>query len=133
MAARPSRDDEFEIAVGALPQNTMPNTRLVVVVLALLPKMRIAGTFAVGCLVWIRRDSSGQVVISTTVVQYDYGRQHSGRFIRRDTVDEDFGRSNKDIRSLLATFQETMSANAALYRSYIRSSRMLLERDEILP
>ncbi|GKT47769.1 uncharacterized protein ColSpa_07950 [Colletotrichum spaethianum] len=47
----------------------------------------------------------GDVVISRTVVQYDYGRQYPGTFIRKDTVDDNLGRANKDIRTLLATFQ----------------------------
>ncbi|TQN66850.1 5'-methylthioadenosine/S-adenosylhomocysteine nucleosidase [Colletotrichum shisoi] len=47
----------------------------------------------------------GDVVISKAVVQYDYGRQYPGRFIRRDTVDDNLGRPNKNIRSLVESFR----------------------------
>ncbi|KAL0939736.1 phosphorylase superfamily protein [Colletotrichum truncatum] len=50
----------------------------------------------------------GDVVISKTVVQYDFGRQYTDRFIRKDTVDDNLGRPNKDIRSLLATTQTNL-------------------------
>ncbi|KAK1967036.1 phosphorylase superfamily protein [Colletotrichum sublineola] len=46
----------------------------------------------------------GDVIISRTVVQYDYGRQYPDRFIRKDTLDANLGRPNRDIRSLLSTF-----------------------------
>ncbi|KAK2047239.1 phosphorylase superfamily protein [Colletotrichum somersetense] len=46
----------------------------------------------------------GDVIISRTVIQYDYGRQYPDRFIRRDTAEDNLGRPNRDIRSLLSTF-----------------------------
>ncbi|KAK1585461.1 uncharacterized protein LY79DRAFT_671056 [Colletotrichum navitas] len=50
----------------------------------------------------------GDVIISRTVVQFDYGRQYPDRFIRRDirrdTLDDNLGRPNRYIRSLLSTF-----------------------------
>ncbi|KAK1976070.1 phosphorylase superfamily protein [Colletotrichum cereale] len=46
----------------------------------------------------------GDVIISRTVVQYDYGRQYPDRFVRRDTLDDNLGRPNRDIRFLLSTF-----------------------------
>ena len=47
----------------------------------------------------------GDVVISRTVVQYDLGRQYPDKFVRKSTIEESLGRSNKDIRNLVATFQ----------------------------
>lgn len=45
----------------------------------------------------------GDVVISTTVVQHDFGSQYTDRFVRKDTVLDNLGRPNKDVRSLLMT------------------------------
>lgn len=42
------------------------------------------------------------VVISTGIVQYDLGRRLPSRFIRKDTLDDNLGRPNTEIRSLLA-------------------------------
>ncbi|KAJ2997267.1 hypothetical protein NUW58_g699 [Xylaria curta] len=47
----------------------------------------------------------GDVVISKTVIQYDFGRQFPDRFLIKDTVDDNLGRPNKDIRSLIASFE----------------------------
>ena len=47
----------------------------------------------------------GDVVISKTIVQYDYGRQYPGHFAVKNTVDDSLGRANRDIRGLLAVFE----------------------------
>ncbi len=47
----------------------------------------------------------GDVIISKSVVQYDSGRQYPDQFVRKDTVQDNLGPPNKDIRSLLATFE----------------------------
>ncbi|KAF7558202.1 hypothetical protein G7Z17_g10 [Cylindrodendrum hubeiense] len=47
----------------------------------------------------------GDVVVSKTIVQYDYGRQYPGNFAMKKTVEDSLGRANKDIRSLLASFE----------------------------
>ncbi|KAK1594803.1 uncharacterized protein LY79DRAFT_682699 [Colletotrichum navitas] len=65
--------------------------------------------------------------LAVTVIQYDYGRQYTGRFIRRDTVNDNLGRSNKDIRSLLATFQthlgrERLQRGASQFLSQIQEN-----------
>jgi nucleoside phosphorylase len=44
----------------------------------------------------------GDVVISKSVVQYDFGRQYPDQFVRKDTIGDNLGRPNKDLRSLLA-------------------------------
>ncbi|KAK1594591.1 phosphorylase superfamily protein [Colletotrichum navitas] len=51
----------------------------------------------------------GDVVISKSIVQYDIGRQYPGKFDRKDTVEDNLGRPNKDIRTLLIVL-ETQSA-----------------------
>ncbi|KKP03395.1 hypothetical protein THAR02_04477 [Trichoderma harzianum] len=48
----------------------------------------------------------GDVIISRTVIQYDYGRQYSDNFKTRDTTEDVLGRPNKDIRGLVS-FLET--------------------------
>ena len=43
----------------------------------------------------------GDVVISTGVVQYDYGRQYSNRAVKKDTLEENLGRPSEEIRAFL--------------------------------
>ncbi|KAM0513412.1 hypothetical protein ACHAPE_007876 [Trichoderma viride] len=47
----------------------------------------------------------GDVIVSRTVVQYDFGRLYPGRFIRKNTLEDNLGKPNKDIRNLLITFE----------------------------
>ncbi|KAI1149358.1 purine and uridine phosphorylase [Nemania diffusa] len=47
----------------------------------------------------------GDVVISKTVIQYDLGRQFPNKFVTKNTVDDSLGRANRDIRSLVASFE----------------------------
>ncbi|RSL57464.1 hypothetical protein CEP54_008277 [Fusarium duplospermum] len=47
----------------------------------------------------------GDVVISSSVIEYDFGRQYPDKFVRKDTLPDSHGRPNKDIRSLLVTLE----------------------------
>ncbi|KAK7422435.1 hypothetical protein QQZ08_009517 [Neonectria magnoliae] len=47
----------------------------------------------------------GDVVISKTVIQYDFGRKYPDKFVRKNTVEDNLGRPNKDARNLIATFE----------------------------
>lgn len=47
----------------------------------------------------------GDVIISKTVVQHDFGRQYSDKFVRKETTEDSLGRPNKDIRNLIAIFE----------------------------
>ncbi|TQW06747.1 phosphorylase superfamily protein [Cordyceps javanica] len=47
----------------------------------------------------------GNVVISRTLVQFDYGRQYPGHFAVKKTIDDSLGRANKDVRYLLASLE----------------------------
>jgi nucleoside phosphorylase len=47
----------------------------------------------------------GDVVISKTIVQYDFGRRYPDKFVQKDTVGDNLGRPNKDIRGLLAALE----------------------------
>lgn len=47
----------------------------------------------------------GDVVVSKTIIQYDYGRQYPGHFVVKNTIEDSLGRADRDIRSLLALFQ----------------------------
>jgi len=44
----------------------------------------------------------GDVIISTGIVQYDFGRQLPDRFIRKDTLEDIPGRPNTEIRAFLS-------------------------------
>ena len=47
----------------------------------------------------------GDVVVSKTIVQYDFGRRYPHMFARKDTLEDNLGRQNKDIRGLLASLE----------------------------
>ncbi|KAG2026624.1 hypothetical protein GB937_001409 [Aspergillus fischeri] len=47
----------------------------------------------------------GDVIISDSVVQYDFGRQYSGGFEKKTGVKDSLGRPNKEVRALLAGLQ----------------------------
>jgi nucleoside phosphorylase len=47
----------------------------------------------------------GDVVISKTVIQHSLGRQYPNEFVTKDTVSDSLGRPNKDVRTLIASFE----------------------------
>lgn len=44
----------------------------------------------------------GDVIVSTAIVQYDLGKRLPGRFNRKDTLAENLGRPNQEIRAFLS-------------------------------
>lgn len=47
----------------------------------------------------------GDIIISTGVVQSDFGRQYTNQFKRKDTLDDNLGRPNPEIRAFLHQLQ----------------------------
>ncbi|KAK1624261.1 phosphorylase superfamily protein [Colletotrichum phormii] len=47
----------------------------------------------------------GDVVIGKSIVQYDLGRQYPGKFRRKDGIEDNLSRLNKEVRSFLATYE----------------------------
>ncbi|KAH7322580.1 hypothetical protein B0I35DRAFT_426067 [Stachybotrys elegans] len=47
----------------------------------------------------------GDVIVSKTVIQYDFGRQYPDKFVRKETTDANLGRANKDVRNLVGFFE----------------------------
>ncbi|KND87195.1 hypothetical protein TOPH_08160 [Tolypocladium ophioglossoides CBS 100239] len=47
----------------------------------------------------------GDVVISKTIIQYDFSRRYPGKFIRKSTIEDNLGRPNRDIRNLAVIFE----------------------------
>lgn len=47
----------------------------------------------------------GDVVISKTVIQYDFGSQYSERFLTKETLENKLGRPGTNIRSILAVME----------------------------
>ncbi|KAK1246374.1 hypothetical protein MKX08_000176 [Trichoderma sp. CBMAI-0020] len=43
----------------------------------------------------------GDIIISTALVQFDFGRQYANKAIRRDTLQDNLGRPNTEIRAFL--------------------------------
>ncbi|KAK8924419.1 Nephrocystin-3 [Metarhizium anisopliae] len=46
----------------------------------------------------------GDVVISKTIIQYDFGKKYPDKFMHKDTLEDNLSRQNKSIRNLLAIF-----------------------------
>ncbi|KAL7950105.1 hypothetical protein V8C42DRAFT_309501 [Trichoderma barbatum] len=44
----------------------------------------------------------GDVIVSTALVQFDFGRQYTNKAVRRDTLQDNLGRPNAEIRAFLA-------------------------------
>ncbi|KAF4959265.1 hypothetical protein FSARC_10781 [Fusarium sarcochroum] len=69
----------------------------------------------------------GDVVVSKTIIQYDFGRQYPGYFAVKNTIEDSLGRPNKDIRSLLAVFEtelmrERLQAEAPKHLKHLQES-----------
>jgi nucleoside phosphorylase len=47
----------------------------------------------------------GDVVISNSVVQSDFGRQYSDKFVRKNTLEDNLSKPNKDVRNFLVLFE----------------------------
>jgi len=47
----------------------------------------------------------GDIIISTGVLRYDFGRQLPDRFIRKDTLEDNLGRPNTEIRAFLSRLE----------------------------
>ena len=47
----------------------------------------------------------GDVIISTGIIQYDFGRQLPDKFIRKDTLEDNLGRPNTEIRAFLSRLE----------------------------
>ncbi|RYP57735.1 hypothetical protein DL771_011424 [Monosporascus sp. 5C6A] len=50
----------------------------------------------------------GDVIISETIVQHDFGRRYPNGFMTKATIQDSFGRSNADIRGLLAILRSEL-------------------------
>ncbi|KAH7129019.1 nucleoside phosphorylase domain-containing protein [Dactylonectria macrodidyma] len=75
----------------------------------------------------------GDVVVSKTILQYDYGRQYPGSFALKNTVDDSLGRANKDIRGLLASFEtelgrERLQGKAAAHLKRLQTAAVRKRR-----
>ncbi|UKZ61213.1 uncharacterized protein TrAtP1_002481 [Trichoderma atroviride] len=78
---------------------------------------------------WNREDEIhlGDVVISKSAVQYDLGNQYHKTFVIKDTIDDSLGRPNKNIRSLVKSFEterirDQLRQKALLYLKDIQSA-----------
>ncbi|CAG7930799.1 unnamed protein product [Penicillium olsonii] len=70
----------------------------------------------------------GDVVISDSVVAYDFGRQYPGGFQKKTSVKDTLGRPNQEIRSLLAALRTTRSR--AEFQEQMAASLHTLQRQE---
>lgn len=75
----------------------------------------------------------GDVIISKNIVQYDFGRQYPDKFVRKDTVEDNLSRPNKDVRNLLATFEtelglERLQQRTAYFLKQLQANAMQRKR-----
>lgn len=75
----------------------------------------------------------GDVVISRSIIRYDYGRQYPGHFIIKDSVEDSLGRPNTEIRALLAVFQtelvrERLQGKAIVYLKELQAAAIKKRR-----
>ncbi|KAL2201170.1 nucleoside phosphorylase domain-containing protein [Corynascus similis CBS 632.67] len=68
----------------------------------------------------------GDVIISKSIVRYDFGRQYPDKFVRKDTINDNLGRPNKEIRSLIAWFEtdpgiETLERRTAAFLQQLQA------------
>ena len=75
----------------------------------------------------------GDVVVSRSIIRYDYGRQYPGRFVIKDSVEDRLGRPNTEIRSLLAGFQtelvrERLQGKATEYLKQLQTAAIQKDR-----
>jgi nucleoside phosphorylase len=47
----------------------------------------------------------GDVIISKSLIQYDFGRQYTDSFVTKHTIEDALGRANRDIRGLIASLE----------------------------
>ncbi|UKZ73018.1 hypothetical protein TrVFT333_000657 [Trichoderma virens FT-333] len=70
----------------------------------------------------------GDVVISKTVVQYDFCKQYPDDIVRKNTLDDNLGKPVKDIRNLLVTLEtelglERLHERTAYFLRHIQKNR----------
>ncbi len=75
----------------------------------------------------------GDVVISKSLIQYDFGRQYQDKFVPKKTVEDSLWRANKDIRSLVSNLEtelgrERLQTKAAKYLSDLQSKAVRKRR-----
>ena len=51
----------------------------------------------------------GDVIISTGLIQFDFGRQYSNRVVKKDTLQDNHGRPSAEIRAFLAKLSSLRS------------------------
>ncbi|KAM6485914.1 nucleoside phosphorylase domain-containing protein [Trichoderma sp. SZMC 28011] len=59
----------------------------------------------------------GDVIISTGVIQYDFGRQYPSEFMRKSTGVDNLGKPNKEIKNMLTALQVPEAKNGLLKRT----------------
>ena len=87
----------------------------------------------------------GDVVISETIIQANFGRQYPNKFIRKDTLEDNHGRANPEIRSFLRKLlgrrgrtrlrEKTASYAAELYKTdeFHGSAYPGIDNDKLFP
>ena len=108
---RTGRIGKYNVVLALLPQMGKSNAAVAITSLrSSYACLRLA--LLVGICGGVPRTRSGDeillgdVIISRIVVQHDFGRQYPDRFVRKETLDDNLAKPNKDIRSLLALLED---------------------------
>ncbi|KZL86167.1 phosphorylase superfamily protein [Colletotrichum incanum] len=69
----------------------------------------------------------GDVIISKTLVQYNFGRQFLETFVTKNTIDDSLGRANRDIRGLITNLEtelgrERLQDKAAKHLQHLQNA-----------
>ncbi|KAG5753303.1 hypothetical protein H9Q70_004044 [Fusarium xylarioides] len=74
----------------------------------------------------------GDVVMSRSIIQYDYGRQYPRHFVIKSTVEDSLGRPNTEIRSMLAVFDTQYMARKLKYdaKGYLEDLQNAAQKEQ---
>ncbi len=69
----------------------------------------------------------GDIIISTAVVHYDFGRQYPGRFVRKSALEDSLARASREIRPLVSQlrtrlYRDKISRDIAMYLESIQAT-----------
>jgi nucleoside phosphorylase len=75
----------------------------------------------------------GDVIISDGLIQYDFGKQYPDKFIRKDTLNDNLGRPNREIRAFLAKLRGWHGKNRLTKKTCNDVSIVVKKLDITLP
>jgi nucleoside phosphorylase len=75
----------------------------------------------------------GDVIISTSVVQIDFGRQYPNKFVRKELVEDTLGRANPEIRAFVGRLSGHLVRNRLQQKTSLYSDQICAKGFSSLP